>query len=50
MPAPLNVVGIDHIVLCVVNATALERFYLDALGLSFESGKGNERSYVLETR
>jgi hypothetical protein len=27
MPAPFNVVGIDHIVLRAVNTTALERFY-----------------------
>jgi glyoxylase I family protein len=40
MPAPFNVVGIDHIVLRAVNTTALERFYLDALGLSFEKRQG----------
>jgi Glyoxalase/Bleomycin resistance protein/Dioxygenase superfamily len=36
MPAPFNVVGIDHIVLRAANPAALERFYLTVLGLSFE--------------
>ncbi len=36
MPAPFSVVGIDHIVLRAVSTTALERFYLNALGLRFE--------------
>jgi glyoxylase I family protein len=36
MPAPFNVVGIDHIVLRAADPAALERFYLDVLGLSFE--------------
>lgn len=36
MPAPFNVVGIDHIVLRAADPAALERFYLTVLGLSFE--------------
>jgi catechol 2,3-dioxygenase-like lactoylglutathione lyase family enzyme len=36
MPAPFNVVGIDHIVLRAADPAALERFYLAALGLRFE--------------
>ena len=40
MPAPFNIVGIDHIVLRAVDPAALERFYLDVLGLSFEKRQG----------
>jgi glyoxylase I family protein len=36
MPAPFNIIGIDHIVLRAVDPAALERFYLNVLGLSFE--------------
>jgi catechol 2,3-dioxygenase-like lactoylglutathione lyase family enzyme len=36
MPAPFNIVGIDHVVLRAANPAALERFYLDVLGLSLE--------------
>ena len=36
MPAPFNIVGIDHVVLRAVDPAALERFYLDVLGLSVE--------------
>ena len=35
MPAPFNIVGIDHVVLRAADPTKLERFYLDALGLTF---------------
>ena len=35
MPAPFNIVGIDHVVLRATDAAKLERFYLDVLGLSF---------------
>jgi glyoxylase I family protein len=40
MQAPFNIVGIDHVVLRVANPAALERFYLNALGLSFEMRQG----------
>ena len=40
MPAPFNIVGIDHIVLRAVDPAALERFYLNVLGLSFEKREG----------
>jgi len=36
MAAPFKVVGIDHVVLRAADPVALERFYLDVLGLSFE--------------
>jgi catechol 2,3-dioxygenase-like lactoylglutathione lyase family enzyme len=36
MPAPFNIVGIDHIVLRAVDPAALERFYLNVLGLSLQ--------------
>jgi glyoxylase I family protein len=40
MPAPFNIVGIDHVVLRAADPAALERFYLDVLGLSFEKRQG----------
>lgn len=40
MPAPFNIVGIDHIVLRATDPAALERFYLNVLGLSFEKRQG----------
>jgi catechol 2,3-dioxygenase-like lactoylglutathione lyase family enzyme len=40
MQAPFNIVGIDHVVLRAANPAALERFYLNALGLSFEMRQG----------
>ena len=40
MPVPFNIVGIDHVVLRAANPAALERFYLDVLGLSFEKRQG----------
>jgi len=40
MAAPFNIVGIDHVVLRAAAPTALERFYLDGLGLTFGSRQG----------
>lgn len=40
MAAPFNIVGIDHVVLRAADPAALERFYLDVLGLSFETRQG----------
>ena len=40
MAAPFKIVGIDHIVLRAADPAALERFYLDVLGLSFETRQG----------
>ena len=37
MAAPFKIVGIDHVVLRAADPAALERFYLDVLGLSFET-------------
>jgi glyoxylase I family protein len=34
--APFNVIGIDHIVLRAADLAALERFYVDVLGLRVE--------------
>ena len=36
MMAPFKIVGIDHVVLRAADPAALERFYLDVLGLSLE--------------
>jgi catechol 2,3-dioxygenase-like lactoylglutathione lyase family enzyme len=41
MPAPFAIRGIDHIVLRAADPAALERFYLDVLGCSFELRQGN---------
>ena len=40
MAAPFNIVGIDHVVLRAADPAALERFYLDVLGLTFETRQG----------
>ena len=40
MSAPFNIVGIDHVVLRAADPAALERFYLDVLGLTFETRQG----------
>jgi glyoxalase/bleomycin resistance protein/dioxygenase superfamily protein len=40
MAAPFNIVAIDHIVLRAADPAALERFYLDVLGLTFETRQG----------
>jgi len=40
MTAPFTILGIDHIVLRAANPAALERFYLDVLGLSLELRQG----------
>ena len=40
MAVPFTVVGIDHVVLRAADPTKLERFYLDALGLTFEKRQG----------
>jgi glyoxylase I family protein len=41
MAAPFQIIGIDHVVLRAADPAALERFYLDVLGLSFEKRQGN---------
>ena len=40
MPAPFTILGLDHIVLRAADPAALERFYLDVLGLSVELRQG----------
>ena len=40
MAAPFTILGLDHIVLRATNPAALERFYLDVLGLSVELRQG----------
>jgi glyoxylase I family protein len=40
MPAPFTILGLDHIVLRAADPAALERFYLEVLGLSFELRQG----------
>ena len=40
MAVPFTVVGIDHVVLRAADPTKLDRFYLDALGLTFEKRQG----------
>jgi len=40
MAAPFNIVGIDHVVLRAADPAAIERFYLDVLGLTFETRQG----------
>ncbi len=40
MAAPFNTVGIDHVVLRAADPAAIERFYLDVLGLTFETRQG----------
>ena len=36
MATPFKILGLDHIVLCAADPAALERFYIDVLGLTFE--------------
>ena len=40
MPAPFNILGIDHVVLRAADPAALERFYMDVLGCTFEKRQG----------
>src|SRR5215470_7423091 len=40
MPAPFTILGLDHIVLRAADPSALERFYIDVLGLSLELRQG----------
>ncbi len=40
MAAPFDIIAIDHIVLRAADPAALERFYLDVLGLTFETRQG----------
>ena len=40
MSAPFTIVGLDHIVLRARNPAALEKFYLDVLGCTFELRQG----------
>jgi glyoxylase I family protein len=41
MAAPFKIVGIDHVVLRAADPAALERFYVDVLGLNLEKRQGN---------
>jgi len=41
MGAPFQIIGIDHVVLRAADPAALERFYLDVLGLTFEKRQGD---------
>jgi glyoxylase I family protein len=40
MAVPFKIVGIDHAVLRAADPAALERFYLDVLGLTFDLRQG----------
>jgi len=40
MSAPFAILGIDHIVLRAADPAALERFYLEVLGCTFEKRQG----------
>ena len=40
MPAPFAILGIDHVVLRATDPAALERFYLNVLGCTFEKRQG----------
>jgi glyoxylase I family protein len=40
MPTPFTILGIDHVVLRAADPAALERFYLEVLGCSFEKRQG----------
>jgi glyoxylase I family protein len=40
MTAPFGILGIDHVVLRATDPAALERFYLDVLGCTFEKRQG----------
>ena len=41
MPAPFNLIGIDHVVLRAADPAALERFYMEVLGCAFEKRQGS---------
>jgi glyoxylase I family protein len=40
MPVPFAILGIDHVVLRATDPAALERFYLEVLGCTFEKRQG----------
>ena len=40
MSAPFSIIGLDHIVLRARDPAALEKFYLDVLGCTFEQRQG----------
>ena len=40
MPAPFQILGLDHIVLRAADPAVLERFYMDVLGCTFELRQG----------
>jgi glyoxylase I family protein len=40
MSAPFAILGIDHVVLRATNPAALERFYMEVLGCTFEKRQG----------
>jgi glyoxylase I family protein len=40
MPTPFAILGLDHIVLRAADPAALERFYLEVLGCTFEKRQG----------
>src|SRR6478672_1307788 len=40
MPAPFNLIGIEHVVLRAADPAALERFYMEVLGCAFEKRQG----------
>ena len=40
MTVPFAIVGIDHVVLRATDPAALERFYIDVLGCTFEKRQG----------
>jgi glyoxylase I family protein len=40
MSAPFTIIGLDHIVLRARDPAALEKFYLDVLGCTFEQRQG----------
>jgi glyoxylase I family protein len=41
MASPFAILGIDHVVLRASDPAALERFYVDVLGCTFEKRQGN---------
>ena len=46
MAARFRIVAIDHILLRAADPAALERFYLDVLGLISKRGKGSWHSFA----
>jgi glyoxylase I family protein len=40
MPAPFTIIGLDHVVLRARDPAALEKFYIDVLGCTFELRQG----------